>query len=537
MAKMKLKKSLQVVLENSKHALIKMIGESMLKQPATESEIYFLLLEFTLEYPFPPTLGLAQKHEVERWKGTDEHPLVAYNSADLELFSENQNIALDFDSYEDLFETVDQLLEEVEYEDRQPYIFELYVEVCKALMLESSNWIHLKLADDFHVTARDYELCDEAEYLKKLLPKKSFNKIQRKLDAYEAKLNDAYTNDETVLKVKSVVDVEANRYAVLLDSLGFEKYTDVFTQDEVYFIRPFYVETHMHKQPFEIDREFSTLKPTAETRYYHYKFFNNIPQLVDYYSDDVLIWRRIYKYHDGYSTAHKFFLKSGFPEFEDYVILKEHSDSILVYEKYGGGQYDQISYHKNIQGQIIGAVHVRSMFDVGYKMDATFEYLFEYKNDDLFKISCVNQNNKKSISYCKDDSFMDEAIDDFVEHICRFTISKMKGQTLENLDAVVLVYDVTLAFYFTIHLVRNKEMFDISTYELHEDDSSMMNLTVYTSESASSPDHEYFSREQSEGYVNETYTRICETLEQRIVDTFQLSVPVVIKYIYDDLDL
>lgn len=536
MAKIKLKKSLQVVLENSKHALIKVINESMLLQDPTEDEISWLLLEFTLEYPFPPTLGLAQKAETERLTGEDEHPLIAYNSPDLELFSEDQTIVVDFHSYDELFSTVDQLLEEIEYEDRQPFIFQLYVDVCKALMLESSNWKHLKLSNDFHVTARDYEICDEAEYLKKLLPKKSFNKIKRKIDVYDAKMNDTYANDETVLKVKSVVDVESDRYEELLKTVSLEDYSDVFTQDEIYFIRPFFVETQMHKRPYEIDRELSTQNPTKETRYYHYKFRNNIPQIVDFYSDDKIIWRKIFQHQDGFRTAHKFFLKSGSPEFEDYVILKELTTT-LVYEKYSDGRYDEIIYHRNTQGQIAHALHLRSICNVGYKMDTTFEYLFEYKHDDLFKISCINQNNKKSISYCKDDSFMDEAIDDFVEHICRFTIAKMKEQSLENLDAVVLVYDVTLAFYFTIHLFRNKEMIDISTYELHEDDSSMMNLTVYTSESASSPDHEYFSREQSEEYVNETYTRICEALEQRIVGTFQLSVPVVIKYIYDDLDL
>jgi len=534
---MKLKKSLQVVLENSRQALIKVINESMLHQRATEDEISWLLLEFTLEYPFPPTLGLAQKNETERLTGEDDHPLIAYNSADLELFSENQNIVIDFNPYEELFATADQLLEEIEYEDRQPFLFELYVDVCKALMLESSNWTHLKLAADFHVTARDYEMCDEAHYLKKLLPKKTFNKIQRKLDAYDAKLNGAYANDETILNVKSVVEVESDRYEELLDTLDFEAYTDVFTQDEVYFIRPFYVEIHMHKRPFEIDREFSTQRPISEKRYYHYRFYNNIPQLVDYYSDDVLIWRMIYQYHAGYSTAHRFFLKDGLTEFEDYVITKEHSDSLIIYEKYGHRQYDQISYHKNIQGEITSAVHVRSMFDIGYKMDVNFEYLFDYKNDDLFKIISVNQNNQKSVLYCKDDSFMEEAIDDFIEHICRFAIGKMKTVSLDNLDAVVLEYDHTMAFYFNIQLLRNKNTSSISTYEQYEDDSAMMNLTVYTFASATSPDNEYLSREKSEVYVQETYTKLCTTLAQRIYDTFELSVPVVTKYIYDELDL
>lgn len=94
------------------------------------------------------------------------------------------------------------------------------------------------------------------------------------------------------------------------------------------------------------------------------------------------------------------------------------------------------------------------MFDVGYKMDATFEYVFEYKKDELFKIICVNQNNQKTVSYCKDDSFMEQAMDDFIEHICRFTIGKMKTELLADLDAVVLEYDhIALVFYFNIHLV------------------------------------------------------------------------------------
>lgn len=131
LAKVKLKKSLQVVLENSKQALIKVINESMLCQTPAEDQISWLLLEFTLEYPFPPTLGLAQKKEVEREKEDDSHPLIAYNCADLELFSENQNILIEFESYEELFATADQLLEEIEYEDRQPFIFQLYVDVCK----------------------------------------------------------------------------------------------------------------------------------------------------------------------------------------------------------------------------------------------------------------------------------------------------------------------------------------------------------------------------------------------------------------------
>lgn len=88
----------------------------------------------------------------------------------------------------------------------------------------------------FNVTARDYEICDEAQYLKKLLPKKAFNKIQRQLDAYDAKMNDAYANDETVIKVNEVMLQESGRYGELLAGITIEACTDAaYSLKEVYF--------------------------------------------------------------------------------------------------------------------------------------------------------------------------------------------------------------------------------------------------------------------------------------------------------------
>lgn len=538
MAKIKLKKSLQLVLENSKQAVIKAISESMMLQPPTESEVAWLLLEFTLEYPFPPTIALAQKHEVEQYEDSIEHPLACYNAADIELFSENKNIILDVDTYAALFETVDELFEEIEYEDRQPFMFQLYVDVCKALMLESVHWTHLKLAADFHVTARDFEICDEAVYLKKLLPKKVYNKLQKKLDAYEVRIYDVYKNDETILKVNAVVDIEANRYEDLLASLNLDCCTDVFCVEEIYFLKPFHVETSMHKRAYEIERELSTQRPTDANRFYHYKFSNNIPQLLDYYHDGMIIWRKIFRHiEDDMVSYHRFYLKSGKPVFEDYAVLKNLADLICYYEKYSCHNYDSITYYKNEQEQITHSTYYRCIFQVGYKMDSVFEYLFEYKNDDLFKISCANENGRKSVSYCKDDSFMEEAIDAFIDHLCAFTIGKMKTQSLDGIDAVVLVYDSSLSFYFNINLLINKIMHDISTYEQYENDSAMMNLSVYTSERITGPEKDYFTREKAEYYVEQVYIALCSTLSQRIYDNFQISIPVVTKFIHDELDL
>lgn len=64
----------------------------------------------------------------------------------------------------------------------------------------------------------------------------------------------------------------------------------------------------MHKQPEEIDPELSTQKPVGQLMHYQYKFQNNVPQLVDFYYEDKLVWRKIFRHADK-QIYHKFFLK------------------------------------------------------------------------------------------------------------------------------------------------------------------------------------------------------------------------------------
>src|SRR5690606_31403696 len=123
------------------------------------------------------------------------HPLLCYNAADLELFSERDTIVIDFSEYDELFENAHYLLEEVEYEDRETIIFELYVSICKILTEDSNGWEKMKLSKDFHVTGRDYGKCDEEYFLKALLPEAGYSKVKNKINAYEKQLNDKYEED------------------------------------------------------------------------------------------------------------------------------------------------------------------------------------------------------------------------------------------------------------------------------------------------------------------------------------------------------
>lgn len=536
MAKIKLRKSLELALENSKQAIIKTISESMLLQPIPEEAIAFMLLEFTLEYPFPPTIALAKKRETENFD-EEEHPLAAYNAPDIELFSENGNITLNFDPYDDLFDKVHVLLEEIEYKARRPIIFQLYVDVCKTLMRKSSNWKHFDLTNDFHVTARDFETCDEADFLQKTVPKQEFQKIKNNIDAFNAKLKDEYANDKTILKVNAVILQESGRYEELLDSLAIDSYTDVYTQQECCFIEPYYIENRFHKRFEDMDWELTIQKLINEPNYFHYKFSNNIPQLVDYYHSDKLVWRKIFQYKEGLISVHKFFMHSDNPKIDSYEILRDLSEDTAIYEKYSENHFYETTYHINPQGKFENALKNRSIFCMGHKSDTSFEYTFEYKNDELFKITAVDSNRKALVTYCRDETFMKEAISSFIEHICDFTLRKLNEHRISSLKAIVLEYDNNLSLYFNIQLLQRRKLVSISNYELYEDDSDMMNLTFYTTVSTKHPNRDYFSREKAESFINETYRQLCAVLSERIIDTFKIQIPVVCKYIYDDLNL
>lgn len=535
MKKSVLKKSIKIVLENSKQAIIKTIAQAMRENPPTQNEVCWLLLEFTSEFPFPPTLGLAKSGEFDNEVYTNDHPLLCYNAADLELFSERDTIVIDFSEHDELFETAYNLLEEIEYEDRELIILELYVAICKALTEDSDAWKKMKLSKDFHVTARDYVKCDEEYFLETLLPESVYSKIKNRINDYEKQVNDKYEQDELIIKVKSIIEKEAEKYELLYTKLNNTACTNVYAHDEVYFIRPNYVEITFHKLPEEREVELSTMAPKGLMSYYHYKFHNNIPIVVDYYFEEKLIWRKMFQHKEGMTTSHKFFLKSGTPEIEEYIELI-HTDGVPVsYSKFMYGSYNEIKYSINGNGKIVHELYYDCLFDIGYKLEAQLDFLYEYKNNTLFKILQHHQNGHSTVTYCCDNSFMEEEIDAFVDHICNFTIAKMKEVLLESVSTVVLEYEPNLPFYFRVGLLKEEEMIDLSTYELYEDNSAM-NLALYTSHRAGVRQTEYFSADKAQRYIQTTYQALCLNLTNRINNEFHLAIKAICKSTNDEME-
>lgn len=143
------------------------------------------LFEYSEQGPLPPTIALIQPHEVVI--EPDESPLMWLNAPDCELFTE-----CDLDSirlhgeHDALFDDINAEIEELGYEEASRLMVDFYIDLCRRLesSLEDSELLHK--APDFFVTAREFSLCNEAEFLEALWSSERWLPMAAAIESFEA---------------------------------------------------------------------------------------------------------------------------------------------------------------------------------------------------------------------------------------------------------------------------------------------------------------------------------------------------------------
>lgn len=162
-----------------------------------DKQIHCLLIEYSSQSPMNSSLALIQSSEVDF---TGDYPLAWLNAPDAELFMAEPET-----EHQAIYESIDGLLEQMqdhEYQaglhdelqlaeteadqnqaivESQKLIKAFYIKLCKSLKLKLRQQAAFTLSDGFYVCARDYEACNEEEYLKAILPAKQFKQIQKNI--------------------------------------------------------------------------------------------------------------------------------------------------------------------------------------------------------------------------------------------------------------------------------------------------------------------------------------------------------------------
>lgn len=154
--------------------LVEEITDQIQKKVRIDRKIYCILLEYTMQGPFPPVVALGLESEVEGvWDETKIHEY--YNAPEMHYFSETGMLPIDLYSEElekayiffnqnyDIMNLTDQ-----EFDRWEEQIKQLYLRVCKRIIHMDFSMSFIK-ANNFLVIAKDFEASNEEECYREMM--------------------------------------------------------------------------------------------------------------------------------------------------------------------------------------------------------------------------------------------------------------------------------------------------------------------------------------------------------------------------------
>lgn len=132
----------------------------------------------------PPTIALIQPDEITDYP--DDYPLAWLSAPDSELFTEEDLDSIILDGENDaLFTSINAEIYKLERKEADEIIVEFYLNLCRQLKSSLNGSGLLNTTDDFFVTAREFSVCNEAVFLKKLWPQERWLPVSKALDEFK----------------------------------------------------------------------------------------------------------------------------------------------------------------------------------------------------------------------------------------------------------------------------------------------------------------------------------------------------------------
>lgn len=157
------------------YLVVQIHQEIVSKVRIVEEPVYTVLLEYCLQGPFPPTIGIGLASEQEQYRNNEE-PWMCYNAPDMLYFSgrdadELGAIAIDLYGIEiqDAYKLVDRTYEEGEdLGALQKSVYDTYLKVIKRLS-DCDFSASFTKTGSFVVMARDFDECNEEQFYRDMV--------------------------------------------------------------------------------------------------------------------------------------------------------------------------------------------------------------------------------------------------------------------------------------------------------------------------------------------------------------------------------
>jgi hypothetical protein len=502
-------------------------------------EIAFILFEYTLQGPFPPTVALATARDLEQADDEPDlqNPLRHYNAPDLALFYDNSRL-------DDLFEDTDSglwgqintKLEELNSSKANKLVTKTYIQLCRQLMENIILKSLIRTTDYFHVVARDFEACNEWEMMQKILPSNLKKWMKKRINAFEAlpKFNaveQAYI-DKTKLKLDDLIGMNPT----LHNMIDFDKGKWYYSEQMLISMEPF-------------KNEASGLDPLNVINVAAYAKLNAKSLTEDYYAyfvdskDDL---RYVARFFGGEQRCEIFFIHTK-EEIERYTYNMDGSVASYsktrfmnnvpsYYAHFDPSQFKEGNYFIEENNIVTGSLH-EVMFSTNVCIRRTVHFKAKYDSSkSLHRLEHTmtlddkeidKENALYTIDYCKDDSYIMEGINESVALQSKDILNTLNDDITQNTVALVLQREDDLLFpIFNTHLIRRID----STFEWNE-------FSVFPKETRTENIHfinfGYFMYNQNLKDI--AFEKLINMLKTEIRQTYNLDVQIYAKSVYESL--
>lgn len=548
--------SLDTLIETAKSRLIKTLTDALANQNTITEEISCVLLEYTIQGPFPPTVGLGQTTEIERYLKDDEHPLAYYNNPDMEYFSEAGIPAIDFYAQDRaLYDDINaQLLNNYQYKEYKVIVFDAYVDICKKLNRSRKFKTFFPVSDNFHVIARDFEECNEWGLMQAILSKKALKKISKAILTYDKKPKNSPEDEISIEFAMMKLETLNENLPQLIENMAAIKTQDYYSSELLFHLEPFKFEmTHNNKNPYThfTDQENLSVEITGDP-YYHYKLSGENVLYVARYSGEELSTETYFVYgkeidfgctmNEGYT----FYVESDTRSLGHYESTTHRDNHTLRYDSIFEDGLIETLYRKNEASLTTSAEKDETRIIGDRIYNRSFLYQYRYDNaKTLIQISTcrnesVNSDSAKfnednaSVVYCIDHRHIAEAMEKVVQSSYDFILTILKKKKLSSIAGFALEYDKTSPFpifhAYTLTFGKSQAIkwskFSVFDSNLNND-RRYINFNCYT-HIKSSGETMSLSADEAHEYVYKAFNQIANKLSAALKHDFQVDIPVYI---------
>ncbi|MEJ2527757.1 MAG: hypothetical protein P8Y49_06725 [Sulfurovaceae bacterium] len=500
-------------------------------------EICFILFEYTMQGPFPPTVAFATRQELEQTDTDSQNPLRAYNAPDLSLFYDNtrlDDVSEDIDS--GLWGQINIKLEEINSSKSTKLVMKTYIELCRQLMQNKILRSLITTADHFHVVARDFEACNEWEMMQKILPTNLKKWMEKRINAFEALPKFNAIEQAYIDKAKLKLDELIGMNATLRTMIDFDKGKWCYSEQMLANMEPFKNEASGLEPLTVINLDaYTELDAKSLKEEYYAYFIDNEREL-----------RYAGRFYGGEQRSEIFFIhvEGGIESYtynmdgsvESYSIIRFVNNVPSYYAHFNPSEFKEGNYLIDKDNVVNGSVH-ELMFSTDVCIRRTIHYKAKYDSSKLLHrlehtITLDDQELDKNnalytIDYSKNDDYIMDGINESVALQSEDILKTLNCTITENVVAVVLQREDDLLFpIFNVYLIRIID----SSFEWEE-------FSVFPKEERTEKIHliniGYFMYNQKLKEI--AFEKLRKMLKSRIKQTYNLDVQIYAKNVYESL--